>query len=85
VHIDKYYFFSLTQRVSLYIIDEIQAKEIAREFLQQHYSVIKTEMPVLKEGAWLVEAWVSAPHTKKFQIKISSKTGQIMEFFRIKN
>jgi len=71
--------------VSLYIINEVQAKDIAREFLQQHYSVIKAEIPVLKEGAWLVEVWVSAPNIKKFQIKISSKTGQIMEFFRTNN
>ncbi len=67
------------------IIDASQAKEIAREFLQQHYSVIQTEAPVLNEGVWLVDVVVSAPNNRKFHVKISSKTGQIMEFVRTNN
>jgi len=60
--------------------DENHAKAIATNFLQQNYSVIKVEKPVLKEGYWMVDVLVSSPSRRKFHIKINAKTGRVMSF-----
>lgn len=62
------------------IVDEKKAEEIARNFLQQHHSVIKVEQPVSKDDIWLVKATVSLPSPREFEIKINSKTGRVLGF-----
>lgn len=66
--------------MALQIIDANQAKEIARNFLQQHYSVVKVEKPVERDGVWIVKVTVSSPMGKEFEIKVNSKTGYILGF-----
>ena len=61
-------------------ISENQAKEIAANFLQQNYSVLKVEKPVLKEEIWIVDILVSSPSRRKFKVQINAKTGHVMSF-----
>ncbi|MGI0088297.1 MAG: hypothetical protein ACREBI_10150 [Nitrosotalea sp.] len=67
--------------MSHHIISEDWAKQIAVNFLQQHHSVTKTERPVLKDGVWMVEVSVSEPQASKFNIKINSRTGHVLEYY----
>lgn len=62
----------------LSLIDENQAKETAKNFLQQHYSVNKIERTVLKDGVWIVDVLVSVPNTRIINVKINAKTGFIL-------
>ena len=57
--------------------DRKGAEEIARNFLQQHYSVhgIKT---ILENGVWLVEAETSGHDESLKKLRIDSKTGKII-------
>ena len=66
--------------MSLYIIGENEAKEIAERFLQQHHSVSGIEKPVLDDGVWIVNVFVSEPKSKKFRITIDAKSGQVQRW-----
>jgi len=58
-------------------MDAKRAEEIARNFLQQHYSVfdIKT---TFENGVWLMEAQTSAFGEILKKLRIDSKTGKII-------
>ncbi|MDE1816637.1 MAG: hypothetical protein KGI11_08785 [Thaumarchaeota archaeon] len=66
--------------MSLYIINDIEAKMIATNFVQQHYSVMKIEKPHLKDEVWHVKVSTSSPKYRDFEIKINSKTGHVIGF-----
>jgi hypothetical protein len=65
--------------MSLYIIDENQARQIAENFLQQHHSIIKIKQAVLEDEVWLVEVLV-APSNRTIKIKVNAKTGWIQGY-----
>ena len=66
--------------VSQYAVDEKETKNIAVDFLQQHYSIIRVEKPVFEKNAWVVEVLVSSPNRKAFQVKVNAKTGHIIGY-----
>lgn len=59
-------------------LDSKQAQELAIRFLEQHHSTIKTENVTLEDGVWIVEVLVSAPHNRKFRVKVNAKTGYVL-------
>lgn len=56
------------------------AKLIAEDFVKHHHSISEVKEPELKGDAWLVEITVSFPESRKFQVKVSVKTGFIQGF-----
>lgn len=59
------------------------AEEIAIEFLQKNYSVIKVEKSVLKddERTWLIEVLVLSHNEEKHMtVKVNSRTGMIQGY-----
>ena len=63
--------------VSIHLIDENQAKQIAENFLQQHHSILKTRAK-LEDGVWSVKIRVSPERT--IEVKVNAKTGWILGF-----
>ena len=72
-----YTFDRLNYCVSVSLIDENQAKQIAENFLQQHYSILKTRAR-LEDEVWLVKVSVSPERT--IEVKVNAKTGWILGF-----
>lgn len=61
-------------------MDDRQAKEIARIFLSQNYSVIRIEKSKLVNHVWIVEVLVSSfSDIMRKRVKIDNKTGSIIE------
>lgn len=61
-------------------INDSSAKEIAMNFLQQHYSIIGVKNAILKDGVWRVEVEVSSFGVYVKTVWISPKTGTILEY-----
>jgi len=58
-----------------------QAEEIARNFLSQNFSVIRTEKSRLLDQTWIVEVLVSSYDKKTVKkVKINNETGFVMGF-----
>ncbi|TLX80415.1 MAG: PepSY domain-containing protein [Thaumarchaeota archaeon] len=67
--------------MSLYSISEQQAEKVAREFLQQQYSMIMVEKTFLEdeERVWVVEVLASLYDDKrKINVKVNARTGSIL-------
>jgi len=67
--------------MSLYSISEQQAEKVAREFLQQQYSMIMVEKTFLEDEGrvWVVEALASLYDDKrKINVKVNARTGSIL-------
>jgi uncharacterized membrane protein YkoI len=58
-------------------IDAQRAKEIAKEFLQQHHSTFDFES-IQKDGVWLVKVRTSLFDDIIKQVRIDAKTGRII-------
>jgi hypothetical protein len=65
--------------MSFYIIDKNSARQRAENFLQQHYSVVKTQRVVLEDGIWSVDVLVS-PSDRTINVQINSRTGSIVGY-----
>jgi len=67
--------------MSLYSISEQQAEKVAREFLQQQYSMIMVEKTFLEDEGrvWVVEVLASLYDDKrKINVKVNARTGSIL-------
>ena len=67
--------------MSLYSISEQQAEKVAREFLQQQYSMILVEKTFLEDEGrvWVVEVLASLYDDKrKINVKVNARTGSIL-------
>jgi|GEM_PF-1763591 len=58
-------------------MDAKRAEEIARNFLQQHHSVLDIKS-TFEYGVWLVEAHTSAFGESVKRLRIDSNTGKII-------
>ncbi len=58
-------------------IDEYEAKEIARRFFEQHYSV-SVENVILEDGIWQVEVVLTAFGQQNRKVGIDAETGKIV-------
>ncbi|HJU14548.1 MAG TPA: PepSY domain-containing protein [Candidatus Nitrosotalea sp.] len=63
-------------------MEEKEARDIAENFVRQHFSVMKVETPVLKGGVWHVEVMVSSNDGRSFHLEINARSGRIMGFSR---
>lgn len=61
-------------------IDAGRAKEIAENFLRQHYSVISIGRPNLVGDFWVVDVLVSSSTRRKFEVRVNATTGQVEGF-----
>jgi len=60
-------------------MDGKSAEEIARNFLSQNYSVIRTEKSKRIDQTWIVEVLVSSFDNKTVKkVKIDNKTGYVI-------
>ena len=67
--------------MSLYSMSEQQAEKVAREFLQQQYSMIMVEKTFLEDEGrvWVVEVLASLYDDKrKINVKVNARTGSIL-------
>jgi len=67
--------------MSLYSMSEQQAEKVAREFLQQQYSMILVEKTFLEDEGrvWVVEVLASLYDDKrKINVKVNARTGSIL-------
>lgn len=74
-----YLFWHPYYHMSFYIIDKNSARQRAENFLQQHYSVVKTQRVVLEDGIWSVDVLVS-PSDRTINVQINSRTGSIVGY-----
>jgi len=81
---NKYSIPSLDRwHVEVFVINmnDMQAAEIARDFLSQSYSVIRIEKSVLVAQMWIVEVLVSSYDKKTIKkVKVNNRTGHVMGF-----
>ena len=64
-------------------IGEEKAVEIARRFLQQHYSVSAIENIVLEGNVWKITLLVSSFGSQIKEIEINATTGNIIEWHEV--
>ena len=60
--------------------DASKAKEIARRFFEQHYSVLETEQAILQNDAWIVNVLLSSSNDEGRKVRIDAKTGRIIDW-----
>jgi hypothetical protein len=61
-------------------INEEEALDIARRFLEQHYSISAIENIALEDNVWKVTLLVSCYGTQIREVEINAKTGNIIEW-----
>ena len=67
--------------MSLSGISEQQSEKVAREFLQQQYSMIQVEKSVLEDEGrvWVVDVLTSSfDNQRKIKVKVNARTGSIL-------
>ena len=61
-------------------IDSDKAKEIARKFLEQHYSIHNVTDAVLEDGVWTITVLISSFGDQIRKVRIDAKTGRIIDW-----
>lgn len=67
------------------VIGDVEAKEIARRFLEQHFSIHGIKQPVLKDGIWTVTASISSFGDQARKVRIDAKSGRIIDWLQIES
>ncbi|HJU13579.1 MAG TPA: PepSY domain-containing protein [Candidatus Nitrosotalea sp.] len=68
--------------MSVSIISENQARDIAVEFLRQHNLILTTEKPTLADNVWHVIVIVTSPARKRIEVLVNAKSGYVEGFLQ---